>query len=324
MKIFLTGGSGFVGGAIGKRLSSAHQVLALARSERAAERITKLGLEPVRGELNEVSARQLSGVEVVIHAAAKVEAWGRKADFWHANVEGTTQLLAAAREAGVRRFVHISTEQAVFSDKAIVNGDESLPYPVNQTLLYSSTKSEAEQRVLASNSPTFETLALRPRLVWGPGDQTIGKAAVEMVRSGRFRWIDQGNVRTSTTFIDNFVHAVNLALDRGRGGQVYFITDDTTRTFREFLSRLMLAYGVTPPEGSMPSGAARALASIVEALWGLFRIQGEPPITRMAVAIMSHECTVSIEKARRELGYEPLVTFEAGLLQVAAHQAATQ
>jgi nucleoside-diphosphate-sugar epimerase len=138
-----------------------------------------------------------------------------------------------------------------------------------------------------------------------------------MVHAGRFRWIDGGRVMTSTTYIENLVHAVELALIKGRGGHAYFITDDETRTFHDFVSRLLLTQEVVVPRASIPGWMARPAARLIEALWRLLGIRTEPPITRMAIALMSTECTFSIAKARSELLYEPVVTFSEGLKQLA-------
>lgn len=290
----------------------------MARSDRSEAGIRALGVEPVRCDLNGVTSQHLARAEVVVHCAAFVGQWGTREEFWRANVEGTTRLLEAARQAGVRRFLHIGTEAVLFRGQDLRDIDESTPYPDRTPFLYSETKAEAERRVLAANDPSrgFEALSLRPRMVWGPGDQTILPAIVEMVRSGRFSWVNGGRVLTSTTHVENLVHAIRLALSRGQGGEAYFVTDGPTTPIRSFMTALLATRGVKPPERSAPGWLLRPLASGVESTWRILGLRGEPPLTRFAIEIMSRECTIRIDKARKELGYEPVLTVHEGLAQL--------
>lgn len=317
MNIFLTGASGFIGGAIARQLRGTHTIIAMSRSDRSDATLPALGIEPVRCELGAVKRAQLVGCDVVIHCAAFVEQWGTREQFWQANVEGTSQLLAAACQARVKRFIHIGTEAALFAGQHMRDIDESYPYPASTPFLYSETKAEAEQRVLAANAPGFETISIRPRLVWGPGDQTILPVIKQMIAEGRFLWLDGGRARTSTTHVANLVRAVELALTNGHGGQAYFVTDGPVTTFRKFLTALLRTQGVTPPDKSIPGWLARMLAAVVEVFWKLLGIKSEPPLTRFAASIMSRDCTIRIEKARRELGYEPVISVEQGLAELA-------
>lgn len=315
MRIFVTGASGFIGGAAARALARAHDVVAMARSEASAAAVRATGAVPVGCELGAVHAANLAGVDAVVHAAAFVGPWGTRDEFWNANVDGTAQLLAAAREAGVARFVHIGTEAALFAGQDLRDIDETYPYPASTPFLYSETKAEAERRVLAANDPggAFTTLSLRPRLVWGPGDQSVLRELVDMVQSGRFMWIGGGSARTSTTHVDNVVHGILLALTRGRGGEAYFLTDGEVWTMRDFLTRYLATQGVDPGTRSIPAWLARGAAAVIEPIWRSLGIPADPPLTRFAACIMSAECTLRIDKARRDLGYEPIVSVEAGL-----------
>ena len=314
MKIFITGASGFIGGAIGKKLSEQHSIYAMARSEKSANKIGELGLIPVMTELNKVGPSDLQGCELIIHSAAYVEAWGTKEQYWKINVEGSRQLLAVAHKAGVNKFIHISTEACLFYGQPMDNIDESYPYAENSPYLYSQTKAEAEKIVLAANRPNeFETVAIRPRMVWGPGDQTILPEVLKMIDKGSFMWIDHGKSLTSTTHIHNLVHGVELAIQKAKGGEAYFITDDEVLTMKEFLTALLDTQNITPSEKSISPYIMRPLAKIIENSWRLFGIKKEPPITRFAADIMSVNCTINIDKARRELGYAPVVSIKEGM-----------
>ena len=319
MNIFITGASGFAGGAAAAALTQAgHDVKAMARSQASAEKIRSLGAEPVMCALESVCAQDLDGCEAVVHYAAFVEKWGTRQQFWEANVDGTERLLKAARDAGVRRFVHISTEVALFHGQHMRDVDETYPYAENTPYLYGETKREAEKRALAANDPEsdFSVVVIRPKMIWGPGDTTVLPTVREMVQKGEFMWMDGGRWITSTTHVANLTHGVRLALATDRHGEVFFITDEGTRSFREFLTALLATEGLTPPNKSIPGWLGRALAYIVEGVWNLFKIRKEPPLTRYVAAAMSRDCTININKAKQELGYEAVMTVGEGLDQL--------
>ncbi len=313
MRVFITGGSGFVGGHVIERLSPRHEVRAMARSDRSAATVRGYGATPVRCDLDAVEPEHLAGVDAVVHCAAYVEEWGTRDDFWKGNVEGTTRMLDVARRAGVGRFVHIGTEAALFDGHDLVDIDETFPYPTRQRYLYSETKAEAERRVLAANRDGFTTISLRPRLVWGPRDTSVLPAVLRMAREGAWAWLDGGRQRTSTVHVSNVALAVELALSAGRGGQAYFIADDGTRTMREFLGALTTTQGVTLSDRSMPGAIARPLARAIEGTWRALGIRKAPPMTAFAIAMMSRTVTVKTDKARADLGYAPAVSVADGL-----------
>ncbi|WP_061226135.1 NAD-dependent epimerase/dehydratase family protein [Leptospira interrogans] len=313
MKIFITGASGFVGEATTRTLSKKHTILAMSRSEKTDLVISNAGGKPVRCELNSVNPSSLQGIDVVIHSAAYVEQWGPFQDFWKINVEGTAQLLEASRKAGVKRFIFIGTEAVLFYGQPMIDIDESYPYPENSPFPYSKTKAEAEKLVLKANSSEMQTLSIRPRLIWGPGDKTVLPILLKMIAEGKFSWIDSGKALTSTTHIYNLVHAIELALTKGQGGSAYFVTDDEIFNFRNFLESLLATQKVTAPNRSIPGWFARFLARVVEAVWKLFGIKNEPPLTRFSASIMSRDCTIKIDNAKKDLGYSPLLTVRQGL-----------
>jgi nucleoside-diphosphate-sugar epimerase len=317
MRIFVTGASGFIGGHLTEALSGRHEVLALARSEKSAAQVARFGATPVRGELGAVRPDDLRGVDAVVHAAAFVEEWGTRAQFWQANVDGTTQLLEAAQQAGVRRFVHVGTEAALFDGRDLVGIDETHPYPARQRYLYSETKAEAERRVLAANGPAFTAVSVRPRFVWGPRDTSVLPAVLRMAKAKSFAWIDGGRQRTSTTHVANLVHALELALEKGRGGEAYFVADDGERTIHDFLTALAATQGTDLGDKRVPSAVARPAARAIEGVWRLLRIAKAPPMTRFAVDMMSSTVTVRTAKARSHLGYAPVISVEEGMRKMA-------
>ncbi|MGK3992444.1 NAD-dependent epimerase/dehydratase family protein [Sorangium sp. So ce1024] len=317
---FVTGGSGFVGRNLIAALRARGEVVrALARSDAAAAAVSRSGAEPVRGDLDDVDALRggMAGAQVVYHAAALVQDWGPREDYLRANVAGTEHALAAARAAGVRRFVHVSTEAVLLGGEPLVNVDERRPRPPSPVGLYPLTKALAEERVVAANSPELETVVVRPRLIWGLGDTSLLPQFVEAVRAGKFMWIDGGRALTSTCHVRNLCEGMILAAEKGRGGEIYFLTDGPPIETREFVTRMLATQGVDPGGRSVPRWLAAAFAQLAEWTWTGLRLKGAPPITRTVVRLFGAEVTVNDDKARRELGYQGTVSREAGLEEMA-------
>jgi nucleoside-diphosphate-sugar epimerase len=312
---FVTGGSGFIGGRLIRRLAAEGvKVRALARSDGAAGKVRDAGAEPVRGDLDDVAAlrRGIEGTEVVFHAAAKVEDWGDPRDFERINVYGTRNVVDAARAAGARRLVHVGTEAALLAGQPLVAADESAPLRPDSPALYCWSKARAEIEVITA-APGVETVVVRPRFVWGAGDTTLLPQIVAQMRSGQWGWVGGGHHRTATTHVDNTVEGLMLAAERGRDRGVWFVTDGGSVEFREFLTALARTQGVEPPDRTVPRAVARGIAVVSETLWGTLPLPGRPPLSRFASWFASDECTISIERARKELGYEPIRTREEGL-----------
>ncbi len=321
---FVTGGSGFIGGALIRRLvRDGREVRALARSDRSAERVEEAGATAVRGELDDRESMRAGaeGCELAFHAAAQLGAWGTREEFERGNVIGTQNALAACRDAGVRRFVHVGTEAVLIAGEPLVNVDETSPLRPDSKALYSATKARAEEAVRSAANGGFETVVVRPRFVWGPGDNTLLPGLVDAVRRGRFSWIDGGRHKTSTTHVDNAVEGLVLGAERGRSGEAYFVTDGEPVVFREFVTELLETQGVTPPDRSAPRPVIGAVAVAGETLWRMLPLPGEPPVSRFAYWVASLETTIDISKARSELGYAPVKSIDEGLNELRATHA---
>jgi nucleoside-diphosphate-sugar epimerase len=318
---FVTGGSGFIGGALIERLvAGGCEVTALARSDRSAAAVEAVGARPARGDLGDVAAmtEAARGCEAAFHLAAHVEQWGKWEDFVKGNVDGTRNALEACRTAGVRRFVHCGTEAAILAGEPISNGDETVPLRPDSPAPYSATKAQAEQLVREASIDGFEAVVLRPRFVWGVGDTTLLPEIAAATRAGKFVWINGGTHRTSTTHVLNVVEGLLLAAEKGRPGEAYFVLDDDTVEFRDFISAMLRTQAVDPPSRSIPHAAAAAVARGGEFAWRVFPLKGEPPLTRFALWAASQECTLDDSKARSELGYKPVISREEGLAAMAA------
>jgi nucleoside-diphosphate-sugar epimerase len=321
---FVTGGSGFIGGRLIERLvAEGHSVRALARSQAAADAVAARGAEPVRGDLADVAALAAgaSGCELAFHAAAEVSQWAPREQFVANNVEGTRNVIAGCRDAGVRRLVHVSTEAVLLAGEPLVNANEEAPRRPDSPAPYSATKAMAEELVVGANGDGLETVVVRPRFVWGAGDTTLLPAIAELVRAGRFAWIGGGRHLTSITHVDNVVEGLMLGAERGQPGRVYFVTDGDPVVFREFVSELLRTQGLEPPRRSIPVTVANVIAIAGETAWRTLPLGGEPPLTRFAVWASSQECTIDISRAGSELGYAPVRTRAEGLAQLRASAA---
>jgi nucleoside-diphosphate-sugar epimerase len=317
---FVTGGSGFIGGRlIGRLVAEGRPVRALARSEEAAAKVEALGAEAVRGELGDRDslAAGAAGCATAFHLAAHLGEWGSWEDFERGNVEGTRNVLAACEEAGVERFVHCGTEAALMAGDPLVHVDETAPLRPDSRAPYPATKAEAELAVREANREGFETIAMRPRFVWGRGDTTLLPEMVKTVEAGKFAWVGGGRNVTDTAHVDNVAEGLVLCAEKGRPGEAYFITDGEPVIFREFVTEMLRTQGVEPPDRSLPAWTAAPLAGLCELLWKL-PLPGEPPMTKFRSWILTQECTIEIGKAREELGYRPLISHEQGLAEMRA------
>lgn len=317
-RVLVTGGSGFVGGHLIQRMRQhGWSVAALARSSQAAQRVGSLGADPVIGDLHDLPAlaRAMEGCQAVLHVAALFKLWGTQQAFEKANVEGTRNLLrAAATSPGVRRFVQVGAAAVVMGNmEPMIRVDESLPRQERAWAPYSASKARAEAIVLAANDPgRFETLVVRPPMIWGRGMPTLD-AMVENVRAGQFRWVGDGSQAMSTAHVENVCHAAVLALERGVGGQAYFVSDGRDGTLRGVISAFLRTRGIEPPPSSVPLPVAWFMARLMETAWRVLKKPGEPPITRQMLRLIGQPFTVDISRAQRELGYQPVVSWEQGL-----------
>jgi nucleoside-diphosphate-sugar epimerase len=230
-------------------------------------------------------------------------------------VDGTARLLAAAEQAGVASFVHISAAGVIMDESGspIRHAEESAPIFARHFSGYLASKAQAEQIVLAANKPGFRTIALRPPALWGPGDP-FSRELPRVIKSGQFAFIDRGDYAFSTCHVDNVVEAVQCALTRGEGGRAFFITDQQTPTFREFIALIAGVQGLSVRElRSMPYWLASASGRLMDGVWAILRKNSDPPLSRSMVRMIGREFSVSDAAARRELGYVGMTSRDDGL-----------
>lgn len=320
----VTGGSGFVGGHLIRRLLfDGWRVRAPGRSAEARAEVEALGAEPVEGDLLDCAAlaRAMDGVEVVFHVAAHFKLWGPMSLFRRINVEGTRNVVEAAERAGVRRIVYVSAAAVVMGRPEPMRGvTEDMPLHKMPFAPYAASKAEAEEVLLAANScrAGFSTVAVRPPFIWGPDMPALDRM-VETVRAGQFQWVAGGEQALSTCHVDNLCHALILAADRGSGGEAFFVSDGEDTTLKSFLTRLLGSRGVTPKDRAVPFGIAWTMAGVMGAVWRVFRRKGEPPVTRQMLRFIGKDFTIDVSRARNQLGYAPVISTADGMRAMQAN-----
>ncbi|MCP4897431.1 MAG: NAD-dependent epimerase/dehydratase family protein [bacterium] len=324
MRALVTGGGGFLGKAIVlKLLERGWSVRSLARG--SYPELDELGVETVRGDLadREVVDAAVADCDVVFHVAAKAGIWGPEKEYYEANVIGTANVLLACRAHGVPKLVYTSSPSVVHGGGEIAGGDESLPYPLHHEASYPRTKAAAEQMVLAANTNKLSTISLRPHLIWGPGDNHLAPRMIERQRQGRLRLVGDGTNLIDTVYIDNAADAHLLAADRVEpgaacAGKAYFITQGEPLPLAEWLNRILAAAGLPPVERRLSPGKAQFLAGVLETVFKVFHLPGEPPLTRFLASQLATAHWFDISAARRDLEYEPEVSIDEGFERLGA------
>jgi nucleoside-diphosphate-sugar epimerase len=323
MKALVTGGGGFLGGAIVRLLRQrGDHVRSFSRGTYPA--LEAIGVEQVRGDLTDPAAVRSAAADcdIVFHVAARAGVWGRWDDYYAANVVGTLNVLAACKANGVRRLVFTSSPSVTFAGVDQNGVDESEPYPERYLAHYPHTKAIAEQAVLAANGPDLATVALRPHLIWGPGDPHLIPRLIERARAGRLKRIGKQPKVVDTVYVDNAAVAHLQAADRlapgsSVAGRAYFLSQGEPEPLWDFVNRVLAAAGLPPVTKTVSAGVAYAAGAAVEAVYRLLRLRGEPPMTRFVARQLSTAHWFDLTAARRDFGYAPAVSTAEGLRRLA-------
>ena len=324
VRALVTGGGGFLGGAIvGRLVDAGWEVRSLARGDYPDLRAR--GVDVHRGDITDAAAvaRAAAGCDVVFHVAARVGVGGPARPYRAANVDGTANVIAACRRQGVGRLVFTSSPSVVHGGADLAGATEALPYPDRHPAAYPATKAEAERLVLAANGPSLATTSLRPHLVWGPGDTHLVPELLERARRGRLRFVDGGTAVVDATYVDNAAEAHLLAAERLAGdgapaGRAYFVANGEPAPVRELVNAILGAAGMAEVTGSVPFPVAYAAGALAELAWRLARRDDDPPLTRFVARQLATDHWFDLSAARRDLGYEPKVSTAEGLTRLAA------
>ena len=324
MKILVTGGGGFLGQALCRGLvERGHQVISFNRGHYPV--LAQLGVGQVQGDLSDGHAltHAADGVGAIFHNAAKAGAWGSYQSYHSANVIGTRNVLEACRRHGIAKLVYTSTPSVTHRATHPVEGGtaDNVPYGENFQAHYATTKAIAEKAVLAANDSSLATIALRPRLIWGPGDQQILPKLVERAKQGRLRIVGDGCNLVDTTYIDNAAQAhfdafEHLAVGAACAGRAYFISNGEPKPMGELLNALLDAAGAPRVEKHVSFKTAYRIGAVCEALWTCLPLKGEPPMTRFLAEQLSTTHWYDMAPATRDFGYRPGISFDEGITRL--------
>ena len=320
MKALVTGGGGFLGRWIVKKLlERGDSVRVLGRREYPG--LAAQGVETVQADLKDRERVEAAcaGVEAVFHVASRIGMGGRRSDFLDTNVTGTENVLRGCRTHGVGRLAYTSTPSVVYGREPIEGGDESLPYPDTHLAVYPETKVIAERMVIDANGKDgLLTCSLRPHLIWGPGDTNLIPRIMARSKSGRLAKIGDGTNRVGVVYVENAADAHLLAADllvEGSPvpGQCYFLTEPEPVNCWDFIGKLLDGLGCPPIKKSVSLKTAYRIGAVLEAVYALFRLAKEPPMTRFLALQLATSHWFDISKAQRELGWESKVSVEEGM-----------
>jgi nucleoside-diphosphate-sugar epimerase len=324
MRILVTGGGGFLGGAIVRQLvGRGDDVRAFQRGDYPD--LAKLGVSVFRGDLTkaETLSRAADGCEMVVHTAAKAGVWGPYREYHRVNVIGTQAVLDVCHRLGIGRLVYTSSPSVVFDGRDEQGIDEQAPYPSRYLTAYPQTKADAEKLVLAANSQSFATVALRPHLIWGPGDPHLVPRILDRAQRGRLRLVGRGDNLVDSTYIDNAAAAHIAAIDRLApgapcAGKSYFISNGQPLPMCDLVNRILAAGGLPAVTRRISPPIAYTAGAVLETLYRLFGIASEPPMTRFVARQLSCAHWFDLTAARRDLDYEPQVSLDEGFARLQA------
>lgn len=315
--MLVTGGGGFLGGAIVRMLlARGDRVRSFSRSTYAG--LAALGVEQVQGDLEDARAVQkaCTGVSTVFHVAAIAGVWGTWNDFYRPNVIGTQNIIDACSRCHVERLIYTSSPSVIYDGQDLENADESVPYPASFHHHYPKTKAMAEQTVRKAAAEGLPSVILRPHLIWGPGDTHIVPGLLS--RAHRLRQIGDGANVVDTIYVDNAAHAhlladAALAERPDLSGRVYFISQDDPIPVWQMINAILKAGGKPPIRKTISFKAAYLAGAVMEGVYWLFRLKGEPPMTRWGASELASSHWYNIDAAKKDLGYKPLISTEEGL-----------
>ncbi len=317
--ILVTGGRGFLGGAIVRMLlERGETVRSLARHH--CPRLEAAGVVQLVGDLSdpELIEAAVQGCELVYHVAARAGVWGDYEDFYRTNVRGTQNIINACRNQGVKRLVYTSSPSVVFDGNDMEGVDESVPYPQHFHASYPQTKALAEQLVLSANNVQLATVALRPHLIWGPGDNHLVPRILERGRSGQLRRIGSGGNLIDAVYIDNaaLAHlqvAERLAIGSPVAGMAYFIANNEPIPLWDLVNQILAAGDLPPVSKSISPKLAYLAGAFLETIYKNLRLAGEPRMTRFVARELATAHWFDLNAARRDFGYHPQVSIKEGM-----------
>ncbi len=320
MKVLVTGATSLLARTTAEiLLARGDEVVCLQRGR------STLAAEQVTADIRDAMAVQSAadGCDAIVHAAAKVGVVGSWADYRAINVDGTNNVLAAARAADIERIVYVSSPSVAHGGDAIAGLGAEPPILGRKNAFYAESKAMAEQAALAANASDLAVVAIRPHLVWGPGDTQLVGRIVDRARSGRLALVGGGAALIDTTYITNAAESLVAALDRVRpgaacAGRAYVIANGEPRPIRDLVAGICAAASVPFAPRDVPLAIAKVAGSIVERTWKITRRTTEPPLTRFLAEQLGTAHWFDPRPAKHDLGWSPRITIDEGLEALAA------
>ena len=323
MKALITGATGFLGGALTRRLHSlGWDVVALGRNPSALAELASEGIRVIQADLADEAAilDACKNRDVVFHCGALSSPWGKYRDFYQANVVGTRNVIRGCQEHHVKRLVHVSTPSIYFNLAPRLNVKEDDPLPARPVNHYAATKLLAERELDRAHADGLSVIAIRPRAIFGPRDTTILPRLIQRLQTGNMPIIGDGQNIADLTYVENVVDALLLCAESPAHtlGKKYNITNGDPVRVWDMAARLSRDLGFKVPTRRVPYPLVDKLAAALELIYRLVPGQPEPPLTRYSVSVLALSATLDISAARRDLGYSPRVSNEEGLQKFVA------
>ncbi|WP_144791911.1 NAD(P)-dependent oxidoreductase [Kocuria palustris] len=320
--VLVTGASGMLGGAVARLLRDRGWTVRVLQ-RRPAAIAAEDGVEQVLGSITDMDAvhKALQGVDDVVHLAAKVSFAGEWDEFVFTNITGTHILLESARKAGAENFVFVSSPSVAHAGVSI-SGDGAGPAnPYKARGNYARSKAAAELLALEADSEALRVTAVRPHIVWGPGDTQLVERIVDRAARGRMPLLDDGTALIDTTYIDNAAEAIVRALERIEvsHGEPFVVTNGQPRPVGELIGMMCRAGSVPPPQRKVPAKLARFAGRVIEKVWARFPGEDEPPMTEFLAEQLSTAHWFSQKRTHEVLGWEPSVSIEEGMRRLKQH-----
>ena len=316
MRVLVTGGGGFLGSGITKALLKEDNEVSVMGRGRYPH--LPASVKILQGDIRDSEFVNLSleNIDTVFHTAAIPGIWGK--DFFSINVQGTENIISACQNNSVRRLIFTSSPSVVFGNESLEGVDESIPYPEEYLCDYPRTKALAEKMVLHANNTNLSTVAIRPHLIWGPGDPHLVPRLLEKARKNKLVQVGDGNNKVDILYIDNAVSAhlracESLLGDANISGKAYFISDGKPVVLWDWINQLLVQMGRPIVSRKISYKNAMRLGAFLEGVYGLFGIKSEPPMTRFLASQLSTSHYFDISRAKKDFNYEPLVSHEEGM-----------
>ncbi|MCA9066201.1 MAG: NAD-dependent epimerase/dehydratase family protein [Planctomycetaceae bacterium] len=320
MRMLVTGGAGFLGFYIVEQLlAEGHEVRVLCRGTYPS--LNRPGIEVMQADIRDAAQVELAcaGVDAVFHVAAVPGVWGAWQMFHSINTRGTLNVLQACRKQRVSRLIYTSSPSVVFDGDDHLEADESLPYPRSWMCHYPHSKALAEQAVLeAGKSSSLRTVSLRPHLIWGPRDNHLIPRLIRKAQAGKLKRVGDGTNVVSVSYVENAATAhiqVEQVLRDSDvpAGRAYFINEPEAVNLWDWIDLLLTRAGLPVVSSSVSERTAYVAGAMLETVWKVLRLGGEPPMTRFVAAQLAGSHSYSIAAAARDFGYSPAVSIEEGL-----------